>query len=117
MFHRGRTGLNSIATAPLNVTIARKQFAEIRVSQVREFRPQGTEDPGSQGEDRREELSRFGQAPEAGSAWELGAGEAIGSSVVQAQAAGEAGPLRLSTNDLDFTFRQFCRQFSFCLDR
>ncbi|HUY90455.1 MAG TPA: IS481 family transposase [Pirellulales bacterium] len=31
--------------------------------------------PGSQGEDRGEELGRFGQAPEAGNAWELYAGE------------------------------------------
>jgi hypothetical protein len=40
--------------------------------------------PGSQGEDRGEELGRFGEAPEAGSAWELGAGE-------ESRASGDVG--------------------------
>ena len=38
------------------------------------------QEPGSQGEDRGEDLNRFGQAPEAGNIWESGGGEAVDAS-------------------------------------
>ena len=50
------------------------------------------QEPGSQGEDRGEELNQFGQAPEAGNIWESGEAEEGGAgSVDGAEVEGDVG--------------------------